>query len=137
MSEEQTRADVKAAVLEAFRTWCAKDVEGWKRVTHPAIYGYYYTGDQLGGSAPGETIDDAFRSLCESGLTSSMSPLHIAIRLVGNDAAIATFYIQGRETWPGVHTIEGTWRGSFFQPLVSASADSGLSAGGPERKANG
>jgi hypothetical protein len=41
-----------------------------------------------------------------------MAPTHIAVRLLGNDAAIATFYIQGSESYPDGRTIEGTWRGT-------------------------
>jgi hypothetical protein len=110
MTEEQTKAEVKATIVAAYKSWCAGDVEGWQRVIDPDFYGFYYSNGLLTERSIEVDVGTDFRRWRDAGLKSTASPVHIAARLAGKDTAIATFYVRGTETWDGVTTVEGTWR---------------------------
>jgi ketosteroid isomerase-like protein len=119
MSQEQTKAEVREAVVGIFNAWRAADVEGLKKFSQPEMYGYYY-GAGLVGEGIGEHFYDDMRVAWKEGFKSTTAPTHIVVRPVGSEAAIATFYIQGSETYQDGRTIEGTWRATVVLNKVNS-----------------
>jgi ketosteroid isomerase-like protein len=112
MGETRDIAAVKEAVAGAFAASRAKDAVAWRRLVCPDAFGFHYGAGLLAESAPGEELYEAINAWFAGGMTSSMVPTHIEVRLLGSDAAIATFYIQGSETYPDGRSIDGAWRGT-------------------------
>jgi ketosteroid isomerase-like protein len=110
MTEQETKAEVKQAVIDSYRAWRERDTEGYRRHTHPDTYGYYTDGGLLSEGSPDGLVYEGVQAWWKAGQRSTLSPSHIAERLLGSDAAIATSYAQGSEIYPGGRSIEGTWR---------------------------